>query len=87
MAEKTQKEMPNKEMLRELCQAVIGIPSNPDDNGIIGDIADIKELVGNQNNRIRKNEVKIGKMWGILIGICAVGGTGLGIGIKELLSG
>ena len=76
-----------KELLQELSQAVIGIPENPDDNGLIGDIRDVKKLILDQNTRIRRNEQKIMKIWGIMIGVGAVGGTGLGIGIKQILSG
>ena len=82
MPEKTQ-----PEILRELYQAIIGIPENPDDNGLIGDVQDIKELLSVQNSRIGKNEQKISKIWGILIGVGAIGGTGLGLGIKTLLGG
>ena len=80
MAEKTQ-----KELLQKLYQAVVGIPENPDENGLIGKVDDISELLKLQNCRIRRNEQKISKIWGILIGIGAVGGTGLGMGIKQLL--
>ncbi len=80
--EKTQ-----KEMVRELYQAVIGIPENPDENGLIGDMAELKELAKSQNNRVRKNEQKISKIWGILIGVGALGGTGVGFGVKALFGG
>lgn len=77
-----------KVILQELSQAVIGIPNNPDENGLIGTVSDIKELVQLQNDRIRKNEQKISKIWGILIGIGAIGGvTGAGFGIKTLIGG
>ena len=80
MTEKTQ-----KEMVQSLYQAVAGMDGNPDDNGLIGDVKDIKELILAQNKRLGKAEQKISKIWGILIGIGAVGGTGLGMGIKSLL--
>ena len=74
-----------EEMVRELYQVIIGIPNNPDENGLIGDVKEIKENGKTLNGRLGKAEGKINKMWGILIGIGAVGGTGLGMGIKSLL--
>ena len=66
-------------MLQELYQAVVGIPNNSDDNGMIGDFKDFKALLIKQNDRIRKNEQRIFKIWGILIGIGALGGAGIGL--------
>lgn len=66
MSDKTQ-----KEMTRELYQAVMGLKDNPEDNGLIGDICDIKELLQKQNGRVRKNENKISWIVGV--------GTGLGL--------
>ena len=82
MVEKT-----NKKLLQELYQAVIGIPENSDENGLIGDVRDVKAILTLQNSRIRKNELRITKIWGILIGIGALGGAGIGLGIKSLLGG
>ena len=82
MADKT-----SKEMVQSLYQAVAGMDGNPDENGLIGDIKDIKEYLKTQNGRIGKVEQKTSKLWGVLIGVGAVGGTGLGIGIKSLLGG
>ena len=79
MVEKTQ-----KAMLQELSQAVIGIPDSPD-NGIIGDIKEIKIMVRKQNDRVRKNERHIAKIWGVIIGCGALGGTGIGLSLKALL--
>jgi len=70
--------------LDSLCQAVIGIPENPDDNGLIGDVKDLKKILLSQNDRIRKNEQRIFKIWGILIGVGAIGGSGLGVGLSKL---
>ena len=82
MPEKTQ-----KELLQELYQAVIGIPENPDEHGLIGDVAEVKEFIKAQNGRIGKVEQKTNIIWGILIGVGAIGGTGVGLGIKALLGG
>ncbi len=80
MPEKTQ-----KAMVQELYQAVVGIPENPNENGLIGDFQDVLKLLKTQNGRIASAEGKINKIWGVLIGVGAVGGTGLGFGIKSLL--
>ncbi len=81
MAEKT-----NKELIRELHQGMCGLPGTPE-NGLIGDVKELVIVVREQNARIRKNEQKISKIWGILIGIGALGGTGIGLGIKALFEG
>ena len=47
-----------KEMTKELHQAVIGIPENPDENGLIGDVKDIIKELKVVNGRTRKNEVR-----------------------------
>jgi len=71
--EKTQ-----KEMTLELYQAVIGIPENPKDNGLIGKIDGIETLLKIQNGRVTKNEKCISnlksKIRGIIIGISVFGG-------------
>ena len=85
MPTEEEKKEESRKILQELRQAVIGITDNAEDNGIIGDVKDIKEILTSQNKRIGKSEGKINKIWGILIGIGAVGGTGLGIGIKQIL--
>lgn len=82
MVEKT-----NKEILQELYQAVVGIPESPDENGLIGDIAEVKELLQKQNSRVRKNEQRISKIWGILIGVSVLGGSGIGLAIKDFFGG
>ena len=71
-------------LIREVHQAVLGIPGT-EDNGLVGDLKEIKDLVREQNKRIRKNEQKISKIWGILIGVGVLGGSGLGVGISQLL--
>ena len=75
------------EILNELHQAVVGIKSNPDDNGLIGDVKEVKELLKSQNKRIGKSEQKISKIWGILIGVGILGGGGLGVSLAQLLGG
>ena len=46
------------EMIQELYQAVIGIPSNPDDNGLIGDVKEINTKLDKVNGRTRANEIR-----------------------------
>ena len=82
MAGKTQ-----KEQIQELLQAVVGIPENDDENGLIGDVRDVRKLLLVMTSRVGKTEQKVSKMWGILIGVGAIGGTGLGIGINQLIGG
>jgi len=68
MAAKTQ-----KEMVTELYQAVIGLPENPEENGLIGDVHEIKEILGVQNDRIRGSERSISRFKGVGIGLGTVG--------------
>jgi len=72
MPEKSQ-----KKMVQELYQAVVGLPENSNDNGLIGDISEVKTLVKTQNSRVRKNEQRIFKIWGILVGMGIAGGLGI----------
>ena len=53
MTEKTQ-----KEMIAELYQAVIGIPENPNDNGLIGTVCSIEKKLDVVNGRTRANETR-----------------------------
>lgn len=81
MPEKTQ-----REMVRELHQAVVGLPENPEENGLIGDVKEIKDSLVIQNGRIRSNEKSLSRIKGIIIGISTVGGlTGAGFGISQLI--
>jgi len=82
MVERTQ-----KEMIQELFQAVIGIPESPDDNGLIGDIAEIKRVTVGLNGKIQKNKSAIDKMKGALI-VISVLGTGIsGFTISQIWGG
>jgi len=67
-----------REMTQELYQAVIGIPENPKDNGLIGKIDSIEGLLKIQNSRVSKNEKSISnlnsKIRGIIIGLSVFGG-------------
>ena len=76
MAVKTQ-----KEQIQELCQAVIGIPENPKENGLIGKVDTIVDLLKEQNGRIRKNSKLIYILYGIL------GTSGAGFGVSQLFMG
>ena len=51
-------EKPQKDMIRELYQAVIGIKENPDDNGLIGDVKEVSDKLDRMNGRVRGNEVR-----------------------------
>ena len=75
MRDKTQ-----KEMLQELSQAVSGIPDTEED-GLIGDIKDLVSEVRIQNGRIRKIELKVYWVWGILTGI----GIALGLSLDKIV--
>jgi len=75
-------EMTQKEMIKELYQAVIGIPESPDENGLIGDVKDIKKEFRILNGRVRINETSISRIKGIGIGlgiVTTLSGAGIGI--------
>jgi len=80
--EKTQ-----KELLNEVHQAVIGISNNPNDNGLLGDVADIKKMVLAQNSRLRQNENSISRIKGYLAGVGILGATGTGFAVSKLFGG
>ncbi len=72
-----------KKMTQELYQAVVGIPDNPEENGMIGDITEIKELIKSQNGRLRTNEQRVIKITGFLVGI----GATIGIVLNSVIRG
>ena len=61
-----------KEMTRELHQAVIGIPESPDENGLIGDVRDIKRELKRLNGHVQTNRTSISRIKGIGIGLGTV---------------
>ncbi len=75
-----------KSLIGEVHQAVLGVPDS-DDKGLVGDVKELVKTVKEQNSRIRKNEVRISRIVGILIGMSVLGGTGIGLGVKTLLGG
>jgi len=79
MVEKTQ-----RAIIQELYQAVVGIPENPKDNGLLGSVDEIKELLKIQNSRVSKNEARIGKLWGVITGLSVISTTTLGLIIKQV---
>ena len=70
--EKTQ-----KEMIAELYQVVVGLPENPYDNGLVGDIRCIGQKIDALNGRVRGNEVRSKVNQGILGAIGGGGSLGL----------
>lgn len=66
------KEMTQKEMISQVHQAVIGIPDNDDENGLIGDVADIKKHLKEQNSRIGRTERSVSRIKGIGAGVAVV---------------
>lgn len=79
MPEKTQ-----RELIQELHQSVHGVPGTVD-RGLAGDVKDLVKLVIDQNDRVRKGEQKISKIWGILIGVGTASGIAIGIGSRVLM--
>jgi len=63
---------------------LVGIPENPHDNGLIGDIKDIKESIDELNGRVRGNEVR-SKVNQAIIAII-LGSSGITIGVTKILN-
>ena len=72
-------DMTQKEILQELYQVIIGISGNPDENGLIGDVREIKEQMLIINGRTRSNEVRSKVNQAMISGIIAIGGFFAGI--------
>jgi hypothetical protein len=80
MPTEKEKKEESRMMIQTLYQAVIGIPDSPDDNGLIGDIKDIKEQLILTNGRSRKNEGDIKWIKRISGGLVGSGGIVAGVG-------
>ena len=61
-------------MLQTLTQVIIGIPNNPDETGMIGDIKEIKRDIKAQNSRVNKIEGKQKFLYGLIVGSGTFGG-------------
>ena len=75
------KDLAQKEMVKLLYQAVIGIPENSEDNGLIGKLEKIDKKLDQVNGRTRGNEVR-SKVNQAIIGITILGAGG---GITKIL--
>jgi len=75
----TEKE--TRQMIVELYQAVIGIPENPKENGLIGKVEAIGEKLDIVNGRTRANEIR-SKVNQAIIGMTILGAGG---GITKIL--
>ena len=80
------KEPTQREMLQTLTQVIIGIPGNPDDTGMIGDIKEIKRDIKTQNTRINKIEGKQKFLFGLIAGSGTVGGL-IGSALNKVFGG
>jgi len=74
MAEKTA-----KEMTQEIYQAVLGIPENPTENGLVGTVKDISRKLDIVNGRTRKNEVRSKVNQAVLCVLTLGGGAVAGV--------
>ncbi len=66
-----------KDMLRELHQAVVGIPENPEENGLIGNVKELTRVIKEQNGRIRRNSIKIAAITAMLLAFATLTGLEL----------
>lgn len=75
-------EITEPEMIRQLHQAVMGLKDNPSDNGIIGDIREIKNHLATLNGQVARNTMfrKLGTWL-----TCALVISLLGLLVKLLL--
>ena len=80
------KEPTQREMLQTLTQVIIGIPGNPDETGMIGDIKEIRKDVKSQNNRVGRLEGKQKFLYGIIAGAGVFGGA-VGTVINRVFGG
>ena len=80
------RESTQREMLQILTQVIIGIPNSPDENGMIGDIKEIKQDIKRQNGRVNKIEGKQKFLYGLVAGSGAVGGL-VGSVISKVFGG
>lgn len=74
------------DLIKETHQALLGIKGT-EDNGLVGDFKELKEVVQKQNSRIGSVENKQSKTKGVLIGLGVLGSGGIGMGIAQLLGG
>jgi len=51
------KQTERDETLLALYQAVVGIPDNPSENGVLGEVREVKSLLNDLNGRVRTNTV------------------------------
>jgi hypothetical protein len=72
------------EMIRLIYQAVVGIPDNPDERGLIGDVREIKDHLKKLNGETIKNTTfrKIGTWVS-----CAIATAVVGLLVKVIFGG
>ena len=75
----------DSEMIRELYQAVIGIPENPDENGLIGDFAETKQETKRINGGFRKLQRLTWALAGIIVILAGLHGIDLTSLIQAVL--
>ena len=70
-------------LLHELHQGIYGVPGT-EEKGLIGDVRELVTEVKTQNGRIRKNEQRICRTWGVLMGVGAAVGVGISLVLRLL---